>query len=76
CTKEQALSAIEEIKTQNLLNGFRGMAPVSREQLAEQMVKLSELAWEYKDFIAEMDINPLIANEDGIFPVDARIILK
>lgn len=76
CTKEQALSAIGEIKTQNLLNGFRGMVKVDREKLAEQMVILSKLAWEYRDYIAEMDINPIIANEQGIFPVDARIILK
>jgi len=76
CSKEQALSAIDEIKTQKLLNGFRGLAPVNREQLAEIMSKLSNLAWEYRGYIGEMDINPLIANSDGIFPVDARIILK
>ncbi len=76
CTKEQALSAIEDIKTQKLLNGFRGLAPVDREKLADLMVKLSELAWEYRDYIKEMDINPIIANEEGIYPVDARIILK
>ncbi|UJG42099.1 MAG: acetate--CoA ligase family protein [Candidatus Heimdallarchaeum aukensis] len=76
CSKEQALSAIDEIKTQKLLNGFRGLAPVNREQLAEIMSKLSNLAWEYREYIGEMDINPLIANSNGIFPVDARIILK
>ncbi|MCG3216586.1 MAG: acetate--CoA ligase family protein [Candidatus Heimdallarchaeota archaeon] len=75
-TKEQALSAIDEIKAKKLLDGFRGMPKVDREELADMIVKLSKLAWEYRDNIAEMDINPVIANEDGIFPVDARIILK
>lgn len=75
-SKEDALSAIDEIKTQKLLNGFRGMPKVDRDALARLVEDLSKLAWEYKDYIDEMDINPIIANEDGLFPVDARIILK
>jgi 3-hydroxypropionyl-CoA synthetase (ADP-forming) len=75
-TPSQALQAIEEIKAKVLLDGFRGMPKVDKEQLSNLIVKLSELAWEYREYIAEMDINPIIANEDGIFPVDARIILK
>lgn len=75
-TKEQALGAIEEIKAKILLEGFRGQPKVNKDQLSDLLVKISQLAWENKDFIAEMDINPIIANEDGIFPVDARIILK
>lgn len=75
-TKEQALSAIDEIKARILLEGFRGQPKVNKNQLSELIVKISQLAWENRDFIAEMDINPIIANEDGIFPVDARIILK
>ncbi len=75
-SQPQALQAIEEIKAKVLLDGFRGMPKVDKEQLSNLIVKLSELAWEYRDFIAEMDINPIIANEDGIFPVDARIILR
>jgi len=75
-TQPQALQAIEEIKARVLLDGFRGMPKVNKEELSNLIVKLSELAWEYKEYIAEMDINPIIANEDGLFPVDARIILK
>lgn len=75
-SQPQALQAIEEIKARVLLDGFRGMPKVNKEELSNLIVKLSELAWEYRDYIAEMDINPIIANEDGLFPVDARIILK
>ncbi|MHA1827242.1 MAG: acetate--CoA ligase family protein [Candidatus Heimdallarchaeaceae archaeon] len=75
-TVEQALEALDEIKAKTLLEGFRGMQPINKQQLAEMIVKISQLAWEYKDYISEMDINPIIANEDGLFPVDARIILK
>lgn len=75
-TKEQALGAIGEIKAKILLEGFRGQPKVNKDQLADMLVKISQLAWENREFITEMDINPIIANEDGIFPVDARIILK
>ena len=67
---------VEEIKARVLLDGFRRMPKVNKEEISNLIVKLSELAWEYKEYIAEMDINPIIANEDGLFPVDARIILK
>lgn len=75
-TKDRALDAIESIKSKKLLEGFRDLPAVNKENLAEITVKISELAWEYRDYIAEMDINPIIANNEGIWAVDARIILK
>ncbi|NHK31209.1 MAG: acetyl-CoA synthetase [Asgard group archaeon] len=75
-TKKRALRMIDEIKTQKMLNGFRGLPPVDRDVLAEMIVKVSELAISLEDYIKEIDLNPVIANEDGIFGVDARIILK
>ncbi|MGC9778266.1 MAG: acetate--CoA ligase family protein [Candidatus Heimdallarchaeota archaeon] len=75
-TKERALRMINDIKTQKMLNGFRGLPPVDRNALAEMIVKVSELAIKLEDYIIEIDLNPIIANEDGVFGVDARIILK
>lgn len=75
-TKDRALRMINELKTQKMLNGFRGLPPVNREAVAEMIVKVSELAMNQERFIQEIDLNPVIANEDGVFGVDARIILK
>jgi acetyl-CoA synthetase (ADP-forming) len=75
-TKERALQMINEIKTQKMLNGFRGLPPVDREALAEMIVKVSQLAIDMDEYIQEIDLNPVIANDDGVFGVDARIILK
>ncbi|HUT81508.1 MAG TPA: acetate--CoA ligase family protein [Candidatus Bathyarchaeia archaeon] len=75
-TKDRALRMINEIKTQKMLNGFRGLPAVNREALAEMIVTVSEMTVELEDYIKEIDLNPVIANEDGIFGVDARIILK
>lgn len=75
-TKDRALRMINEIKMQKMLNGFRGLPPVDRDGLADMIVKVSELAIELGDYIKEIDLNPVIANEDGVYGVDARIILK
>lgn len=75
-TEEQALNAINEIKAEPILNGFRGLPVVNKTELAKLIVNVSKLAWEFKDNILEMDINPVIANSSGLHPVDARIILK
>lgn len=75
-TIDRALRMINEIKTQKMLNGFRGLPPVNRDTLADMIVKVSELAINMEDYIKEIDLNPVIANVDGIFGVDARIILK
>ncbi len=75
-TKHRALRMINEIKTQKMLNGFRGLPPIDRDAVAEMIVKVSELAIELEEYIKEIDLNPIIANEDGVFGVDARIILK
>ncbi|MHA1244960.1 MAG: acetate--CoA ligase family protein [Candidatus Heimdallarchaeota archaeon] len=75
-TKERALRMIDEIKMQKMLNGFRGLPPVDRDALADMIVRVSELAMELDEYIKEIDLNPVIANEDGVYGVDARIILK
>ncbi len=75
-TKERALRLIGEIKTQKMLNGFRGLPPVDRDALAEMIVQVSQLAIDLDKYIKEIDLNPVIANEDGVYGVDARIILK
>ena len=75
-TKERALRLIDEIKTQKMLNGFRGLPPVDRDALAEMIVQVSQLAIDLDKYIKEIDLNPVIANEDGVYGVDARIILK
>lgn len=74
--KDRALRMIDELKTQKMLNGFRGLPPVDRNALAEMIVKVSEIAIDMGRYIKEIDLNPVIANEDGVFGVDARIILK
>ena len=69
---QDAEEMISEIKASRLLKGFRGEKPANLEALKDAMFKLSRIHrhMEFK----EIDVNPLIANEDGAFVADARIV--
>ncbi|CAB1084271.1 CoA-binding protein [Alkalispirochaeta odontotermitis] len=72
--KSEALALIDRLKTQKLLNGFRGSAPLNREKLADILVRLGDLGASFER-IKEIDINPLIVSEGIPVAVDASIIL-
>ena len=74
-SKEDALEAIDEIKTKKLLGKFRGSPAVDREALAKALVGIGELGMSC-DSIAEIDINPLIICGDKPVAVDALVVLK
>ena len=70
----EALSLIKRLKTQKLLDGFRGFAAVDRDALADILVRIGELGLAYPQ-IKEIDINPLIVSEGKPIAVDATIIM-
>ena len=72
---EEALAMVKELKTQALLTGFRGAKPCRLSAVAEAVSRVSRLMMSYPD-ITEMDINPLIARQDGVTAVDALMVLK
>ncbi|MGD8368000.1 MAG: bifunctional acetate--CoA ligase family protein/GNAT family N-acetyltransferase [Desulfobacterales bacterium] len=55
-----------------LLEGYRGKPPADLNSIALTLVKVSQLISDIAD-IAELDINPLLADEQGVVAVDARI---
>jgi len=72
--KIDATEMIDEIKGKKLLEGYRGQDPVDKANLADMLLKLSELV-DTTAGIAEIDMNPVFAYKDGAVVVDARIIL-
>ena len=71
----EALALIKRLKTQKLLDGFRGFATVDRDALADILVRLGELGLAYPQ-IKEIDLNPLIVSEGKPIAVDATIIME
>ena len=66
---------LEEIRGRKILQGTRGEDPVDLDTLQECLERLSQLVIEFP-IIKELDINPLIAYNQGAIVVDARIILE
>ncbi|NYT62896.1 acetate--CoA ligase family protein [Alcaligenaceae bacterium] len=71
--QREARKMLDELKAQGVLDGFRGAPPVDRDRLAEVIVRISELAADQAEHIAELDVNPLICARDRIIAVDALI---
>jgi acyl-CoA synthetase (NDP forming) len=73
-TDVDAQEMIRGIRAAPLLYGHRGSAPVDLGALADILLRVSRLADELPE-IAELDLNPVIAQAGGAHPVDARIRL-
>jgi len=58
-----------------LLRGYRDRPPADRAGIAAALVRLSELIAENPE-IRELDINPLLADADGVIALDARVALR
>lgn len=66
---------LKELKSYKLLKGYRGKAGIDIPQFVDLIKKVSDLV-NYLPEIAELDINPLIANEKSIRAVDARVKIE
>ncbi|WP_297476290.1 acetate--CoA ligase family protein [Thermococcus sp.] len=77
-TERDARKMITEIKSYPILAGARGEEPADIEAIVQLLIKVSQLVDELRDYIKEMDLNPVfVYNEgEGAVVVDARIILK
>lgn len=73
-SKDDALSMLDGIRAAEILRGVRGGAAVDREALADLVVRVSQLAADFPG-IAEVDLNPVFASENGVMAADVRILL-
>ena len=58
-----------------MLNGYRATKPKNVERLIEIIISLSYLAADYPE-IEELDINPLLVNDDNTIALDARSVVN
>jgi acetyltransferase len=73
-TREAAVM-ISETRISRQLSGYRDVPPAQLAVIADVLVALSDLIRLVPD-IAELDVNPLLADADGVVALDARVILK
>ncbi len=72
---DEAYSMIRSLRAYKIIKGTRGRKGVNEDKFAEIIVRLSTLL-RFATEIKEMDINPLLATEEGITAVDARIRIE
>jgi acyl-CoA synthetase (NDP forming) len=73
-THDEALTLLAELKGARLLDGFRGMQAVDRDQLADVICRVAAFAADHREVVAELDVNPLICTGETITAVDALIV--
>ena len=69
-----AARMLDRIPGHKLLDGGRGRAPVDRAAVIAAIVAFSRLAFDLSPYVAEIDINPLLAGPCGVVAVDALIV--
>ncbi|MDR3455117.1 MAG: bifunctional acetate--CoA ligase family protein/GNAT family N-acetyltransferase [Rhodoferax sp.] len=58
-----------------LLAGYRGRPPADEKSLVDTLLKVSQMACDLP-WLAELDINPLLVDAQGVLAVDARVRLR
>jgi len=73
-----AREMLSELRASALLDGVRGQTGVDREALVQVLLAVGGvqgLLMTHQGSVAELDINPVIANATGVAAADARVIL-
>jgi len=71
-THSEAMSMIKQLKSYRILQGYRKQEGVNISKFADIIVRLSSLL-RFATEIKELDINPVLGNENEVMAVDARI---
>jgi acetyltransferase len=66
---------IRGTRVAKMLSQFRHLPPVDRAALDAVLLRVSEMAVELPQ-IEELDINPLVADEQGVLALDARVVVR
>jgi acetyltransferase len=63
---------IAQTRVSRLLSGYRDRPPADLDAIAVTLIKVAQLAIDLAE-IAELDINPLLADQNGVVVLDARV---
>ncbi len=67
-----ASDLVQRTRIYKILKGYRDVKPVNMDAILVTLVKISQLIVDHPE-LQELDINPLIADSNGVIALDARI---
>ena len=73
-SKKYALGLLNKLKLKESLKGYRGSKPYNIDSFCASAEKFSNMVYELRDVISELDINPFIINESECIAVDAFVV--
>jgi len=71
---ENAKKIVEKSKVNKILQGFRGSKKINYDKLFELLVRISYLQIYFPE-IKEVDLNPVICNQNNVYLVDVKLII-
>lgn len=77
-SRAEAEAMVREIKGYRMLAGFRGQELKDVPALVDALLRVAQLAYDQRDLLAEMDVNPLLVLGEGkgVRAVDALMVLQ
>ena len=77
-TAAEARRALEGLKGSVVFSGVRGAPPADIDALAEMAARLSWLAYDLRDDVDELDLNPVVVlpSGQGALAVDALVVIR
>lgn len=74
--RSQAVTMLESLRSYPILTGYRGSEPLDVERFGELLVHLSQLAFDLRNRVTEIDINPVFVRPqgNGVIAADSLVI--
>ncbi len=66
---------LDELQCRRILDGARGSAPLDVISVSRALAALSQFAWQNREYLREVDINPLFVLPNGVVAADALVIV-
>ncbi len=73
--RSDAEAMLKELKAHLIFEGFRNLK-IDRDAIVDLLLKVSQLASDYRGRIDQLDLNPVIVKGHGLSVVDAKLLLK
>lgn len=75
CSLIQAMDMLDELTLSPVFNHFRGMTH-DKEKLARVIESVSQLAYDMKESLSQLDINPIVYTNDDWVALDVKVMFE